>query len=134
MNCCCFIGNITREPELKFIQGTGKAVCKFTIAVGKSYKKDGEPDSDFINCVSFGKQAELIAERFTKGSKIGVTGRYTNNDYMKDGKKVYNSVIILNNDGLTFVERKSNTEYNNKSNDTNFDGMTQVDSDSDITF
>lgn len=76
MNKVILMGNLTRDPEIRYSQSSEPvAVAKFTLAVSRKFKRDNEPDTDFINCVTFGKQAEF-AERFLKkGMKIAVSGR-----------------------------------------------------------
>lgn len=68
MNECHFIGNLTRDPELKTFD-SGKKVAKFSIALNGKGKKD-KTDATFIECEVWDKQAELISEYFTKGDPI----------------------------------------------------------------
>jgi len=91
MNKCILIGNLTRDPELKYTpQGT--AVCTFTLAVSRR-KKD---EADFINCQAWQKTAELVATYLTKGSKCSVEGRIQTRNYEnKEGKKVYVTEVIV---------------------------------------
>ncbi|MGL4392724.1 MAG: single-stranded DNA-binding protein [Fusobacteriaceae bacterium] len=83
MNVVILTGRLTRDPELKFGQ-SGKAYSRFSIAVNNPFKKD-EPD--FVNCVAFGKTAEIIGEYMRKGRKIGVTGRLQMSKYEVNGEK-----------------------------------------------
>ena len=72
MNKVILIGRLTRDPEIRYSQGTSStAVGTFSIAVDRRFKRDGEPDADFFNCTAFGKQAEFV-ERYLKKAR-----RYT---------------------------------------------------------
>ena len=91
MNNTVLIGNLARDPELRYTQ-TGKAVCNFTLAVSRGYGKDQE--ADFINCVAWEKTAENIANYLAKGSKVGVQGRIQVSSYDKDGEKRYKTEVV----------------------------------------
>ena len=67
MNKVVLVGRLTKDPELRFAAGSGSAVCRFTVAVNRPFKKD---ETDFIGCVAFGKTAETIAQYLTKGREI----------------------------------------------------------------
>jgi len=106
MNSLNMIGNLTRDPELRY-SGGSMAIANLSIAVQRQFKdkNSGEYETDFFNCTAFSKTAEMIANNFSKGSKIAISGNLQNNNYTKDdGTKVYRDVIIIN--GVTFVESK----------------------------
>lgn len=71
MNKVVLIGRLTKDPELKYTPGDGTAICRITVAVARAFKKD---ETDFINCVAFGKTGETIAQYFTKGRQIALAG------------------------------------------------------------
>ena len=99
MNKVVLIGRLTKDPELRYAQGNGTAVCKFTLAVTRPFKKD---ETDFINCVSFGKAAETINQYMTKGRQLAVTGSIRTGSYdAQDGTKRYTTDIAV--DGFEFV-------------------------------
>ena len=76
MNKVILIGNLTRDPEIRYSQSAEPlAIARYTLAVSRRFKREGEPDSDFIGCVSFGKQAEFMEKYFKKGMKAAITGR-----------------------------------------------------------
>jgi single-strand DNA-binding protein len=104
MNLTILTGRMTRDPELKYAQG-GKSYCRFSIAVDRPFKKD---DVDFINCVAFGKTAELICEYMRKGSKLGIQGRLQMNRYEVDGKKITTYEVIV--DQIEFLDSKKTQE------------------------
>lgn len=96
MNNVCISGRTVKEPELRYGQ-SGKAVCSLTIAVKRNYKNaQGEYESDFINCVAFGKTGELIANHVGKGQIIPVSGRLRVRTYEKDNIKHWVTEVIVN--------------------------------------
>lgn len=102
MNVVILTGRLTRDPELKFGQ-SGKAYSRFSLAVDRMFSKDG--DVDFINCVAFGKTAELIGEYLRKGKKAGVTGKLQMNRYEVNGEKRISYDVIV--DTVEFLEPKN---------------------------
>ena len=110
MNKVIMIGRLTRDPEIRYGQGAnGTVVGAFSIAVDRRFKREGEPDADFFDCTSFGKQAEFVEKYLKKGIKIVVEGRLQNDNYTnKDGQKIYRTRIIV--DSLEFAESKAASE------------------------
>ena len=106
MNSFCGVGRLTRDPEVRYTQGDKPtAIARFTIAINRRFKREGEPEADFINCVAFGKAGEILEKYFHKGMAIGVTGRIQTGSYTnKDGVKVYTTDIAC--DSVEFVEKK----------------------------
>lgn len=100
MNRIILTGRFTRDPEIRYTQsGEPVAVCRFTMAVERPYKKDrqeGEATADFMNCVCFGKRGETIGQYFKKGSRINVEGRLQIDNYTdKQGvKRIAPNVIV----------------------------------------
>lgn len=104
MNKVALIGRLTRDPELRFAAGSGTAVSRFTVAISRQFKKD---ETDFINCVSFGKVAENISQYFTKGRQIALTGSIRTGSYdAKDGSKRYTTDVVV--DSFEFIDSKGN--------------------------
>ena len=106
MNLVCIIGRTVRDPEIRYTQGEkSMAIARFTIAVDRRFKKEGEPDADFISCVAFGKTAEFFEKYIKKGVKIAIQGRSQTGNYTnKDGQKVYTTDVIV--DQVEFSESK----------------------------
>ena len=76
MNKVILMGRLTRDPEIRYSQGErSTAVARYSLAVNRTFKRDGDPDADFINCVAFGRQAEFAEKYFHKGIRIVITGR-----------------------------------------------------------
>lgn len=107
MNKVFLMGRLTRDPEVRYSQGQNQsAVARFSIAVDRRFKREGDPNADFFNCTAFGKQAEFIERYLTKGIKIVIVGRIQNNNYTnKDGQMVYGTTIMV--DEIEFAESKS---------------------------
>ena len=101
MNLVVLTGRLTRDPELKFGQ-SGKAYSRFTLAVDRPMQKG---EADFINCVAFGKTAELIGEYLRKGRKAGVTGRLQMGKYEVNGEKRTSYDVVV--DTIEFLESKN---------------------------
>lgn len=133
MNKVCISGRLTRDSELRFAAGSGNAVTRLNIAVRRNIKdkNTGKYESDFINCVAFGKQAETIAQYFQKGSQIAITGHIQTGSYnAQDGSKRYTTNIYI--ETFEFVGNNNNQNNNNQNN--NFgDDLTPV-SDDDMPF
>lgn len=100
-------GRLTKDPDVRYTSGaTQMCISKFTIAVDRKFKKDGDPTADFINCVSFGKIAEFGEKYFKKGIKIIVSGRIQTGSYTnKEGQKVYTTDVVV--EEQEFAESKS---------------------------
>ena len=107
MNSCQLVGRMVADPEIKYTND-GKSIAKFRIAVDRQFKKEGQPDADFLNCNAFGKTAEFIEKYFHKGMKIGLVGRIQTGSYEKDGRTYYTTDIIADN--VEFVESKQSSQ------------------------
>lgn len=104
VNNVVLVGRLTKDVELKYTQ-SGMAVAKFILAVNRQFKKEGQPDADFITCTAFSKTAENLANFMRKGSQIGVVGNIQTGSYDdKDGKRVYTTDVICNN--IQFLESR----------------------------
>lgn len=114
MNKWIGMGRLTRDPEIRYSQGQQPmAIARYTLAVDRRFKKDGEPDCDFINCVAFGKVGEFAEKYLHKGTKILVTGHVQTGSYIhKDaGIKIYTfDVIVAEHE---FCESKNASQSNN---------------------
>lgn len=143
MNKVILMGNLTRDPEIRYTQGSEPlAVAKFSIAVQRRFKREGETDVDFINCTCFGRQAENIGKFFTKGRKIAVVGRIQNNSWQdKDGNKRISTDVIVEefdfcdskgdfaNNGSGFAPQQSAAPTNNAKPNSYYQVEESVDDD-----
>ena len=107
MNKVILMGRLTRDPEVRYSQGANQtAVARFSVAVDRRFKREGEPDADFFNCTSFGRQAEFVERYLHKGTKVVLSGRVQNDNYTnKDGQMVYSVRIMV--DEIEFAESKN---------------------------
>lgn len=97
MNKVILMGCLTRNPEVRY--GTGEnstAVARYTIAVDRRFKRDGEQGADFIGCVAFGRNPEFAERYLRQGTKIALTGKIQTGSYTNhDGHKVYTTDIVV---------------------------------------
>lgn len=93
MNNVTIVGRLGKDPETTFSKD-GKAICKFSVGVTRRFNKDV---TDWFNCASFGKTAELIQQYFAKGNQIALQGEIQFGDYTdKDGVKRYTTTLVVN--------------------------------------
>lgn len=132
MNKVVLIGRLTKDPELKYTPGDGTAICRITVAVARAFKKD---ETDFINCVAFGKTGETIAQYFTKGRQIALAGNIRTGSYQaQDGTKMYTTNVIIENFEFVGNNNANNQSWSAQDNsEESFEGMTPVD-DGDMPF
>ena len=107
MNKVILMGRLTRDPEVRYGAGENStAVARYTIAVDRRFKRDGEQNADFIGCVAFGRNAEFAEKYLRQGTKIVLTERIQTGSYTNhDGQKVYTMDIVV--EELEFSESKS---------------------------
>lgn len=107
MNKVILMGRLTRDPEVRYTGANNQmAVARYSLAVDRRFKREGEPTADFINCVAFGKGAEFTENYLKKGTKIVVTGRIQTGSYTnKDGQKVYTTDVVV--EEQEFAESKN---------------------------
>ena len=112
MNKVILMGRLTRDPEVRYSQGaTPLAIARYTLAVDRRFRRDGEATADFIPCVAFGRQAEHAEKYYHQGLRVTIsgriqTGRYTN----KDGVKVYTTEVVV--EEQEFAESKAASDAN----------------------
>ena len=106
MNHVVLIGRLVRDPEIRYSQGEKPmAVAKYTLAVDRRYKKEGEPTADFIRCIAFGRNGEFAEKYMSQGRKFAVSGSIQTGSYQnKDGQTVYTTDVIVN--GQDFCDSK----------------------------
>ena len=109
MNKVILIGRLTRDPDVRYSNGPDpKAVARYTLAVDRRFKQDGQQSADFISCVTFGKNAEFTEKYLRKGTKIAVTGRIQTGSYTnREGNKVYTTDVVI--EEQEFAESKTST-------------------------
>ena len=107
MNKVILMGRLTRDPEVRYGAGENStAVARYTIAVDRRFKRNGEQNADFIGCVAFGRNAEFVEKYLRQGTKIVLTGRIQTGSYTnRDGQKVFTTDIVV--EEQEFAESKS---------------------------
>ena len=107
MNRVILLGRLTRDPDIRYSQNDSQlAIARFTIAVDRRFKRDGEQNADFISCVAFGKTAEFFQNYMKQGTKVCVEGRIQTGSYTRqDGQKVYTTDVVVEN--AEFAESKA---------------------------
>ena len=114
INKVVLLGRLTKDPELRYAAGSGTAVCRFTVAINRQFKKD---ETDFINCVAFGKTGETITQYLTKGRQIAVTGSIRTDSYdAKDGTKRYTTDVIVETFEFVESKKKETNEFDKQAN------------------
>lgn len=110
INRVILVGRLTKNPEIRKTPN-GASICKFTLAVSRKVKAQGQPDADFISCVAWNKTADLMYQYLKKGSLIGIdrrlqTGKFTNNN----GETIYTCDVMV--ESLQFLDKKEDTQNN----------------------
>jgi single-strand DNA-binding protein len=104
MNKAIIMGNLTRDPELRYLP-SGKPVCNFSVAVNDRYKKDGEQveNVSYFDIVLFGNQAESVNEYMEKGRTVLIEGKLQQRRWEKDSQKRSKIEIIASS--VTFIDK-----------------------------
>ncbi len=97
MNKVVLMGRLTRNPEVRYSQGErAMAVARYTLAVNRRFKREGDQDADFISCVAFGRQGEFAEKYLKQGMRIVISGRIQTGSYTnRDGVKVYTTDVVV---------------------------------------
>lgn len=135
MNKVILLGRLTKEPTLRYTGGPDSmAVARFTLAINRRVKRENEQQADFINCIAFGKTAEIAEQYCHKGIKLAVEGRIQTGSYTdRGGIKIYTTDVIIEN--LEFAESRkaagnsSNNKAGSSENNSNKMSGTYTDSD-----
>lgn len=107
MNKIILCGRLTADAEMK-CTNDGKVVSRFNFAVNRRFKRDGDPEADFFQCVAFGKIAETFEKcNVGKGTKLLIEGEMRNNNYERDGVRHYGMQLIVNS--FEFCESKGSS-------------------------
>ena len=114
MNKVILMGRLTADPSTKYSQGEKPmAVTRYQLAVNRRFKREGEPEADFLACVTFGKAAEFAEKYFRKGLKIVISGRIRTGSYVdRDGIKRHTTDIVV--EEQDFAESKAAAEQRNQ--------------------
>ena len=115
MNKVILMGRLTRNPDVRYSTGQNPTcVARYNIAVNRRFKKDGEPDADFISCVAFGKNGEFAEKYLKQGTKVVICGRIQTGSYTnREGQRVYTTDVIV--EEHDFAESKSSQNQTHSS-------------------
>ena len=111
LNKVVLLGNVTRQPEVRYIPGKDLPVAKFGLAVNRK-TKDRE-ETCFIDIVAFGRTAEMCGEYVTKGMPILIEGRLSYNTWEQEGQKRSKHEVVAEN--IQFVSRREDKPSSSKS-------------------
>ena len=129
MNKVILMGRLTKDPEVRYTQsGEPMAIARYTLAVNKRFKKQGEADADFIPCVAFGKQGEFAEKYLAKGRQIAVVGRLQVRNWEdNEGKKRITTEVVV--EEHYFAESKSEKadKPQSKKQDSDAEGFYPID-------
>ena len=113
MNKVILMGRIVRDPDVRYSQGANgsTAVARYSLAVDRKFKQEGQPTADFINCIAFGKLGEFAEKYLHKGVKIAVVGRIQTGSYKnKDGNTVYTTDVVVEEHEFCESKSQSNSQ------------------------
>ena len=125
MNKVVLVGRLTRDPEIRYANNE-KNTCtaRFSLAINRKFKTNGQYEADFPNCVAMGKTAEFVERYFHKGDMIALDGRIQTGSYTnKDGNKVYTTDVFAEN--VEFAQSKSDSS-NSNNNKPSSDGFMNI--------
>lgn len=106
MNKIILIGRLTRDPEIRRSANDDNAYARYTLAVNRPFKQNGEQEADFLRCVAFGKTAEFAEKYLAKGMRVAVEGRVQTGSYTnRDGQKVHTTDVVV--ERQEFLEKKA---------------------------
>lgn len=110
------MGRLVRDPEVRYSQGEkSTAIARYTLAVDRRFKREGEQNADFILCLAFGKSAEFAEKYFRQGLKVLISGRIQTGSYTnRDGQRVYTTDVVV--EDQEFAESKSSGQQNSSGN------------------
>jgi single-strand DNA-binding protein len=110
MNRIFLVGRLTKDPETKVFEDTGKTVTRFTLAVDRIYKNNsGKKETDFIPIILWGKRAEIVSMYMKKGRLISLSGRLQTRNYDdSEGKRKYVAEVVT--DEFQFIDSKKAEE------------------------
>lgn len=122
------MGRLTKDPEVRYSQGqNATAIARYTLAVDRKFKRDGEQNADFINCIAFGKNGEFAEKYLHKGIKIAVVGRIQTGSYTnKDGNKVYTTDVVVEEHEFAESKNANQSERPQPMPQTDSDGFMSI--------
>ena len=128
MNRVILMGRLTRDPEVRYTSGENSmAVARYTLAIDRVMKKQGEQSADFINCVAFSKAAEFAEKYFRQGMRVLVSGRIQTGSYTnKEGQKVYTTEVIIDTQEFADSKGAGDSNYHTSASSESNDGFMNI--------
>lgn len=131
MNKVILIGRLTRDPETRYTEKNDSresmAVTKYTLAVDRKTRAEGQQSADFISCVTFGRDAEFAEKYFRKGTKIAISGRIQTGSYInKEGKRVYTTDVVVEEQEFAESKKANGQQDNDAGYSTAGDGFMNI--------
>lgn len=119
MNKVILMGRLVKDPEVRYSQSSEPvAVARYSLAVNRRFKRDGEQDADFINCVAFGKTGEFAEKYFKKGQMVSIVGRLQVRSWDdQNGQKRWTTEVVV--EEQYFAESKASFESHKSSVEAN---------------
>lgn len=110
MNEVILTGRLTRDPDVRYTNGPDPVcIARFSLAVDRRFKREGEPEADFPSCVAFGKTGEFVERWAKKGGKFDIVGRLQTGKYQnREGQTVYTTEVVV--EKIEFGESRSAAE------------------------
>ena len=128
MNRVILMGRLTRDPEVSYTSGErSMAIARYTLAIDRTIKKQGEQSADFINCVAFSKAAEFAEKYFRQGMRVLVSGRIQTGSYTnKEGQKVYTTEVIIDTQEFADSKGAGDSNYHTSASSASNDGFMNI--------
>jgi len=131
LNKVALVGRLTKDPEVRYTADNQTPIAKFTIAVDRTFKREGQPAADFIPIIVFGKSAENCGKFIKKGRLVAVSGKLQTRSWDdQEGKRHYSTEVLA--DEVDFLDRGNASE--NQEDADNYDGFQPVDDEDDMPF
>lgn len=110
MNKVTLIGRLTKNVEMNYSNnGNRTAIARYTLAIDRQYKRDGEQEADFIRCIAFGRTAEAAEKYLYKGARVAIDGRIQTGSFTNSrGQKIYTTDVVV--ERQEFLEKRSNSQ------------------------
>lgn len=114
MNEVILMGRLTKDPDIRYTQeAQPMCIARYTLAVDRGVKKDGQQSTDFISCVGFGKNGEFAEKYLHKGMKICISGRIQTGSYTRqDGQKVYTTDVVVGHQEFAESRQSNDVAHN----------------------
>ena len=129
MNKIILMGRLVRDPDVRYSNGANgsTAVARYTLAVDRKFKQEGQQTADFINCIAFGKLGEFAEKYLHKGVKIAIAGRIQTGSYTnKDGQKVYTTDVVVEEQEFCESKASNQQSQNNDRPQASSDGFMSI--------